>query len=255
MSFTTLLKITNDILQALDSGNVSLLALLDLSSAFDTIDYNILLKRLKDTYGINNVPLSWISSYLSDRTQVVTTKKHNSLPSTLNYGVPQGSVLGPILFLLYTKPINSITSSHNISSQSFADDTQIQDSCSIDKIHDSISKVENCVSDVKDWMTANKLKLNAEKTEVLLIHSKYKKLPNSCPTSLSIAGNEIAFSEEARNLGVFFTNTLDMDKHVTRICRSAYHELRKIASVRHLLTIEATKNLVCCYVFFKIRLL
>ncbi|WP_419629649.1 reverse transcriptase domain-containing protein, partial [Thiolapillus sp.] len=93
---TALLKITNDILLALDSGNVSLLTLLDLSAAFDTIDHCILLDRLQHMYGISGTALSWFSSYLTNRTQSVIVNDHISQVSSLSYGVPQGSKLGPI---------------------------------------------------------------------------------------------------------------------------------------------------------------
>ncbi|WP_419586369.1 RNA-directed DNA polymerase, partial [Thiolapillus sp.] len=120
---TALLKITNDILLALDSGNVSLLTLLDLSAAFDTIDHCILLDRLQHMYGISGTALSWFSSYLTNRTQSVIVNDHISQVSSLSYGVPQGSVLGPILFILYTKPLSDLIHCHSIESQSFADDT------------------------------------------------------------------------------------------------------------------------------------
>ena len=102
---TALLRITNDILFALDSGNVSLLTFLDLSAAFSTVDHYILLNRLQHMYGISGTALSWFSSYLTNTTQSVTVDDHISHVSRLSYGVPQGSVLGPILFILYTKPL------------------------------------------------------------------------------------------------------------------------------------------------------
>ena len=249
---TALLRISNDLLQALDSGKVSLLTLLDLSSAFDTIDHQILLKRLSHSFGITDSALSWISSYLSNRTQTVTTNNHSSKPSVLEFGVPQGSVLGPVLFLLYTKPISSVTHDHSVTSQSFADDTQLHDACTLDTLQESIHNMQDCISDIKTWMTTNKLKLNDDKTEVLLIHSQRKKLPDSTPKSITIGQSEITFSVQARNLGVTITDTLSLDKHITNTCRSAYNELRKIASIRHLLTFEATKSLTCSLVLSKL---
>ena len=97
----------NDILHALHNGDVSLLTLLDLSAAFDTIDHNTLLQRLEYLYGISGTPLNWFRSYLSSRTPTVIINNKLSQPSVLNFGVPQGSVLGPILFILYTKPLTT----------------------------------------------------------------------------------------------------------------------------------------------------
>ena len=90
----------NDILHALDNGDVTVVTLFDLSAAFDTIDHNILYQRLEHLYGISGAPLNWFRSYLSDRTQTVTINNKLPQPTLLNFGVPQGSVLGPILFIL-----------------------------------------------------------------------------------------------------------------------------------------------------------
>ena len=119
----------NDILHALISGDVTVVTLLDLSAAFDTIDHNIICQRLKHLYGISGTPLSWFKSYLSNRTHIVTINNKISQPTLLNFGVPQGSVLGPILFILYPKPLITLIRRHSISNQSFADDTQLHDSC------------------------------------------------------------------------------------------------------------------------------
>ena len=115
---TAHLKAMKDILHALDDGDVSLLTLLDLSAAFDTID-TILLQRLEHLYGISGTPLNWFRSYLSNRTQTVIINNKLSQPSMLNFGIPQGSVLGPIFFILYTKPLTTLIRQHSIANQSF----------------------------------------------------------------------------------------------------------------------------------------
>ena len=135
---TALLNVMNDILHALDNGDVTVVTLLDLSAAFDTIDHNILCQRLEHLYGIFGTPLNWFRCYLSNRTQTVTINNKLSQPTLLNFGVPQGSVLGPILVILYTKPLNTLIGRHSISNQSFADDTQLHDSCRSDQIGTSL---------------------------------------------------------------------------------------------------------------------
>ncbi|WP_419612639.1 reverse transcriptase domain-containing protein, partial [Thiolapillus sp.] len=162
----------NDLLLALDDGKVSVLTLLDLSAAFDTIDHNILLHRLEHAFGITGTALSWIRSYLSDRDQTVVVNGLKSEPFRLLYGVPQGSVLGPILFVLYTKPLDDIFDRHSLCHHSFADDTQMRNSSSLDQLDTTISAMQECVSDVKSWMTLNRLQLNDGKTEAMLVMSK-----------------------------------------------------------------------------------
>ena len=122
---TALLKLTNDLLSAVDDGKSSVLVLLDLSAAFDTIDHEILLHRLHNVFGFGNTVLSWFQSYLENRSQTVVVHGKHSNPASLRYGVPQGSVLGPILFVLYTQPLSNVIQHYPVSHQMYADDTQI----------------------------------------------------------------------------------------------------------------------------------
>ena len=122
---TALLRVLNDLLTASDSGSVSILTLQDLSAAFDTIDYSILLTRLDSTFGIRDLALSFFRSYLRDRTQIVTVNGIKSSPSLLTCGVPLGSVLGPILFILYTQPLSDVISHHSVSHHMFGDDSEL----------------------------------------------------------------------------------------------------------------------------------
>jgi hypothetical protein len=111
---TALLKVLNDILSSFDNGNSVILALLDQSAAFDTIDHAILLDRLSDRFGVSGLALAWFTSYLDGRRQSVSVGGVTSTPTPLIYGVPQGSVLGPILYILYNSPMHHY----------FADDSQ-----------------------------------------------------------------------------------------------------------------------------------
>ena len=120
---TALLHVLNDLLTASDSRSISILTLL--GAAFDTINHSILLTRLKSTFGIRDLALSFFRSYLQDRTQVVTVNGIKSSPSLLTCGVPQGSVLGPIVFILNTQPLSDVISHHSVSHHMFADDTEL----------------------------------------------------------------------------------------------------------------------------------
>ena len=167
-------KTANDMLLGLDKRHVSLLTLLDLSSTVDTIDHDILLDRLNYLYGISGTCLSWFRSYLSNRRQSVAIANRISPTKELNYGVPQGSILGPILFFLYIQPLSNLIKRHSLSVHLFADDIQIKTSILPQHVHSAILCVEICISDVKYWMIENKLQLIVEKTECLLIR------PNKC---------------------------------------------------------------------------
>ena len=248
---TALIKVTSDILTGLDGGNVSLLTLLDQSAAFDTIDHVTLLERLRTVYGISGPALAWFGSYLSGRTQAVLVDGQVSAPAPLSFGVPQGSVLGPVLFIMYTKPLINLIQTHSVSSQSFADDTQLYDSTPPTETHAAIQTFQTCISDIKSWMVENKLKLNDDKTEALLIAKRSAGVADS-PTSIRVGDADVHFSSSARNLGFIITSDMTLDKHISNTCRSAYYELRKISTIRHTLSDRTTNTLVCAFVLSKL---
>ena len=145
---SALLNIHNDILLNIAKGSVTTLTLLALSAAFDTIDHTILLDRLNAYYGISELALGWFKSYLSGRTHSVKVGSTLSHPAALQYGVPQGSVLGPILFSLYTNPISSIIHSpSSINHHFYVDDTQLYITLSPTNFSHSIQKLKNCLTD------------------------------------------------------------------------------------------------------------
>ena len=156
---TALLRVVNDLLQASDRGCVSILSLLDLSAAFDTIDHDILITRLSGIFGCSGVVLEWFISYLSCRTQSVFVG-HESTPSVLKCGVPQGSVLGPLLFTLYTHPLSTVICQSGISVNFFADDSQLHNSSVPSDFPVLACCLKDCIEDVAEWMADSKLKMN-----------------------------------------------------------------------------------------------
>ena len=173
---SALLNIPDDLFLNMSEGSTTALTLLDLSAAFDTIDHSILFHRLYECYGINGLALSWFKSYLSDRTQSVKVGSVLSHPMDLKFGVPQGSVLGPLLFSMYTNPLSLIIRSHRgIKHHFYADDTQLYITLSPLNFSQSMTALTDCLNDIQNFMAANKLKLNPEKTEFILIGSKYSR--------------------------------------------------------------------------------
>ena len=217
---TALLRVQNDILKSIDDKQCVVLLLLDLSAAFDTVDHKILLHRLRSRFGIKGKALSWLQSYLTDRSQSVQIDGFTSSVRPLRFGVPQGSVLGPLLYLLYTAPLGDLIRWHDMDFHLYADDTQLYTTFSCDDKDDlttTISRIESCLVDITNWMTTNKLKLNTDKTELLILYSRFR-LPPRLP-SIKIGTDIIKPTNKARNIGVIFDNTV-----TTRLMNKARRE-------------------------------
>ncbi len=243
---TALLKVQNDILSSLDQNDITMLVMLDLSAAFDTIDHGTLLSRLETHFGITSKPLEWIKSYLSDRKQTVTINGKLSQPIQINYSVPQGSVLGPKFFTMYTKPVGAICEKHGLRYHFYADDSQIYVSFKPTNTvsqKDALHHVENCLVEIVTWMNSNMLKINADKTEVIIFTSQRNEKHVETIT-VDIGEETIKPSKCVRNLGVFLDSNMTMEKHISSVCRSGYGQLRQIGHIRKYLHIDATKSLV-----------
>ena len=243
---TALLKVTNDLLTASDKGLLSALVLLDLSAAFDTVDHSILLRRLEEEVGIKNSALDWFRSYLSDRFQFVYVNNKYSDQGTVTCGVPQGSVLGPILFNLYMLPLGNIIRRHNINFHCYADDTQLYLSIKTNEF-DQLIKLETCLKDIKSWMLHNFLMLNSNKTEVIIIGPKHLRDDFS---NVVIHLDSIALSStnEVRNLGVIFDQDLSFDSHIKSVSRTAFFHLRNIAKIRNFLSFKDAEKIIHAFV-------
>ena len=122
---TAVLNVFSEVLSALDTGNIAMLTLLDLSAAFDSVDHNTLLQRLRKSYGLGGKVIDWFTSYLSNKKQQVRTTTSSSVPSAVLFEVPQGLVLGPIFLLLYAADLLQLVKRHRLTPHAYADDTQI----------------------------------------------------------------------------------------------------------------------------------
>ena len=224
---TALLKIHNVIICNMDNGKVTALTLSYVSAAFDTIDHATLLERLHGHFGISGALLQWFKSYISNRQQRFHIDGSLSCPQYLRFGVPQGSVLGPFLFCLYTTSISKIITTHDVSHHIYADDTQVYIELSQWDTHKSISSLSDCLTDISLWMKSSKLKLNSDKTEFTIIGTKQQrhKLSNHFPVKL--LDNDICLSDSVRNLGVVFDSDFRFHKHVSNIyiyiCKSCFY--------------------------------
>ena len=176
---TALVKLANDILLNMSSQRVTLLVLLDLSAAFDTVDHAILLKRLTTDFGIGRKALEWFSSYLPERSRRVLFEGTTSDSYDLRFGVPQGSFLGLLLFAVYASKLFEIVQDHLPNVLCFADDTQLYLSFDPNSPTDqamALEAMERCISDLRKWMYRDKLKINDDKTEFLVIGSRQQLL-------------------------------------------------------------------------------
>ena len=152
---TALLKVTNDILMEMNSQHAVLLVLLDLSAAFDTVVDSVLLRRLQTSFWISEVPLDWFTSYLSATTLRVSIPGALSGSLPLDWGVPQGSCLGPLLYIIYSSKLFNIIERHLPSSHCFSDDSEIYLSFKPDDLssqQDAITAMQNCIDDIRSWM-------------------------------------------------------------------------------------------------------
>ena len=236
---TALMRIQNDILMTLDNKRGVLLFLLDLTAAFDTVDHTLLLACMRSV-GFIGVAHKWFESYLTSRTQTVCLGLTQSDPSELLQGVPQGSVLGPVLFTLYMEPIGQIDF------HLFADDSQLYVSFKIKDTNDemaALARIQACVGELKAWMTYHRLQLNDDKTEVLVITTPSSASKHSL-TDVVIGDSILQPTAVAPNIGVMFDSELSMKSQVSKLCQVAYFHLHWIRSIRDCLTQHATELLV-----------
>ena len=240
---TVIVSVLSELLDAVDRGDTAILTLLDLSAAFDTVDHEVLLERLRVSFGFDGRALSWFRSYLQGRSQHVRCGGKRSAASDVVCGVPQGSVLGPILFIIYTADLASIVTDHGLSSHQYADDCQIFGSCPESNLHKLASDVSCCVDRVADWMGSNRLQLNASKTEVMWCASarRLSRLPTD---SLPVAGSSVLPVSVVRDLGVFIDSDLGASTQVRRTVSRCFAALRQLRQLRRFVSNDCFRSLV-----------
>ena len=240
---TAITRVLSDLLDAVDRDDTAILVLLDLSAAFDTVDHGILLERLRVTFGVDDIALAWFRSYLCGRRQHVRCGGKRSDLVDLVCGVPQGSVLGPILFIIYTADLESIVSEHGLSLHQYADDSQIYGSCQPLAVSSLSSTVSQCVGNVSSWMSSNRLQLNADKTEVMWCTST-RKLSQRPSSPLSVAGALVQPVDTVRDLGVYIDSDLGASTHVCRTVSRCFAALRQLRHLRRFVSDDCFRSLV-----------
>ena len=145
---------------------------------------------------------------------------------------------------MYIKTLSAIIDSHSIIHHSYADDIQLQMSAPPDRLSELLQSMQSCICDVKAWATVNMLKLNDNKTELMLVTSKRTMHLHSLPTSITIGNAQVPFKKSVKNLGFTLDCHLTMNAHVSNIARTCYFELRRLASIRIFMTSTATATLV-----------
>ena len=219
-SETATLKVVSDALDAADVGQIILLAMLNLSAAFETVDHATLLERLQRLYGIGGMVLKWIKSFISSRVQTVIFASVKSASVVLLHGVPQGSVLGPLLFNLYTADVIRIAESLNVSIHCYADGIQLYVSCFAADAPAAVARLLACNEVIDRWLGSNKLKMNPDKTKLIWLGT-WQQLAKIAITPFTLHdGTVITLSTQIRSLGVILDNELTMTAQVSSVVRA-----------------------------------
>ena len=192
---TTLIRITDSLRNICATGHAAVLVSLDLSAAFDILDHNILIDILNRHFNISDLALSWFCSYLSQRSQFVKMDNFSSSLTSLNSGVPQGSVLEPILFSLYTSPMCSIIIHHDLLFHQFADDITLFTGVSHPDPNPAFLKLSSCLSALNSWFSQSQLKLNPTKSEVMFVGSSRLLAKYNLPSVVTLDGTTLISSK------------------------------------------------------------
>ena len=240
-TFDALMSLTEEIYAAMNEKKHFLATIIDVKKAFDCVNHNILLQKL-EYYGIRGTPLNWLTSYLTDRKCYVEVDSYKSTLNTINIGVPQGSILGPLLFLIY---VNNLPKFSDImQTQLFADDTILfNKGPDIDLLTDSTNSE---LIKLNKWTRANKLTIHAGKTKLLLVSNR---LPSHPDLSIRILGNEILPTNCCKYLGIYLDKRLTFKDHIKYVNGKISRHTGILYKVRDNLPIKTRIDYYYAYIY------
>ena len=242
---TALTKVMNDFYHTIDKRNVAVLVLLDLSKAFDTVNHELLLAKLK-YYNFSSIAIKWFCSYLFNRRQRTVLPATDNCVShvlELKAGVPQGSILGPYLFTLYTSDIYEVVKC--FTAHFYADDTQLYFSTKFSDLTSKLNALNKELQNIHEWCVSHGLKINPAKSAHMIITSKgMHKLVQDFNLDLRIGNSPIPRVNSAKNLGIIVNQTLSWDEHILTQCHKSYGLLRNLYRFGHGLEIQCKLKLV-----------
>ena len=213
---------------------------LDLTAAFDTINHMILYKKLK-SIGIHQSIIQLIRSYITGRTFNIKSNKQVNTYNCPEIGVPQGSVLGPLLFNIYRSDINSIINSHDINYHMYADYTQLYTSTTFNNLNETLTKIYKLTTELEIYFNNNYLKFNKLKTDCIILHSK-RLIPLPL-THINIANTEIEIKTNITTLGVILDKHLTLNTQISYIVKQCNNKLYQLKQIKHLLNQSSLKIL------------
>ena len=246
---TLLLKIVNNLLLSCDDNMPSVILLLDLSAAFDTVDHTKLLNILYHEIGLRGKAYNWCKSFLTNRTFRIKIGNSYSLVELLLFGVAQGSVLGPRFFNIYTRPLYRYLEPTKFDVDGFADDNQlVKRFLPAMQSYALGESIQSCLTSIFQWMNEYFLRLNPDKTKILVIAPPSVK-KDILISGIFLNGTCIRFVDSAKDLGVIIDTELAFDNQINKIVKSCFMMIRKLSSIKQFLSMMQLKSLVCTKIF------